>query len=469
LLLNGDGDVNTAHQLLVAAIESYPARNDPEDESLREALQTLFMVCTVGGQYELWAAFETAIARIGPRVPDDIALAWQVSADPARATGPALAQLESAIAELRDTTDPVRITRIGRVANLVDRVPGCRDALWWVVRNGREGGAVASSMAALALLSFDRVHTGDWDGADQLAEEGLAFCRTHGYAPQSAPFWLAKGMVAARRGDRDSVETLTEQMVEWALPRGARSILWRACHIRGLVALGHADFEEAYRQATTFGPPGSLPRFVPLATWSAMDLVEAAVHTGRTAEARRHVAALHELGVAAVSSRLALLVGGATAIAAPTREATQLFDEVLALPDDSWPFERARIELAYGEHLRRTRAVTAARAQLTTALDCFTRLGASSWADRANKQLRATGSGARQPDEPEPLLTPREWEIALLAATGKTNKQIGQQLSLSHRTVGAHLYRLFPKLGIGTRAALRDALHREHGYVELKT
>jgi DNA-binding CsgD family transcriptional regulator len=177
-------------------------------------------------------------------------------------------------------------------------------------------------------------------------------------------------------------------------------------------------------------------------------------------EARRHVATLHEAGVAAVSSRLALLVGGATAIAAPVDEATALFEGTLALPAAaSWPFERARIQLAYGEHLRRMRAVAAARRQLTGALDCFTWLGASSWAERTGKEMRAGRRAGRTTGSvATPHLTAQEREIAMLAATGLTNKQIGRQLSLSHRTVGGHLYRIFPKLGITSRAALRDAL-----------
>jgi DNA-binding NarL/FixJ family response regulator len=462
LLLSGDVDVDTAHQLLVAAIESYPARHDPDDEPLAEALQTLFMVCVYGGgRLELWGPFEKAVARIAPRIPDVVALGWRVSADPARVTREDLADLEAAVRSLRDETDPARIVRVARAATFVDRVSACRDALWRVVDDGRAGGAVAVAIKALALLAFDRIGTGHWDEADRLADEGLELCRVHGYSPvPSGPFWLVKGLIAARRGDRGAMRALADHMLCWAAPRNARVVLWHAFHTLGTAALGHADFEDAYRHTTRIGPPGALPRYVPLALWSAMDLVEAAVHTGRREEAHRHVAVLQESGVAAISSRIALLVGGAAAIASSGEEATRLFEDVLALPGaQTWPFERARIQLAYGEHLRRTRAITAARTHLTGASDAFTRLGAGSWAERAGKELRATGRGPGQSS----LLSAQEQEIALLAATGLTNKQIAQQLSLSHRTVGAHLYRIFPKLGIASRAALRDALEAETG------
>jgi DNA-binding CsgD family transcriptional regulator len=99
------------------------------------------------------------------------------------------------------------------------------------------------------------------------------------------------------------------------------------------------------------------------------------------------------------------------------------------------------------------------REHLAAALESFERLGAGPWADRAGKELRATGQARpRRESYDRDALTPQEHEIAGLAAAGMTNKQIGQRLYLSHRTIGAHLYRIFPKLGITTRAALRDAL-----------
>ena len=110
------------------------------------------------------------------------------------------------------------------------------------------------------------------------------------------------------------------------------------------------------------------------------------------------------------------------------------------------------MQLAYGEHLRRSRATTQSRRLFTQAFETFERLGARPWAARAAQELRATGrASARADDVAVPALTPQEQEIAMLAASGLTNKQIGKQLYLSHRTVGAHLYRVFPKLGITTR------------------
>jgi DNA-binding NarL/FixJ family response regulator len=102
---------------------------------------------------------------------------------------------------------------------------------------------------------------------------------------------------------------------------------------------------------------------------------------------------------------------------------------------------------------------TRARGHLRAAIETLDRLGARPWAVLARNELRATGvATASQPGTRAAVLTSQERQIATLAATGLTNKQISQRLCLSHRTVGAHLHRIFPKLGITSRAALRAAL-----------
>jgi DNA-binding CsgD family transcriptional regulator len=150
------------------------------------------------------------------------------------------------------------------------------------------------------------------------------------------------------------------------------------------------------------------------------------------------------------------VVKGSAAIAAPDATALALFEEAVALEGiDRWPFDLARVQLAFGERLRRLRALRHARRHLNAALEAFERLGAQPWSDRAAHELRASGQAGRPGRS---SLTPQERGIAELAAAGLTNKEIGQRLFLSHRTVSGHLHRVFPKLGITSRAALRDAL-----------
>jgi DNA-binding CsgD family transcriptional regulator len=191
-----------------------------------------------------------------------------------------------------------------------------------------------------------------------------------------------------------------------------------------------------------------------------MDFVEAAVRTGRDAEAAAHVDAMREANLAGLSSRLALVVGGSAAMAALDDSALELFQAALALPGiERWQFDYARVQLYYGERLRRRRAMKEARVQLNAAREIFERLRARPWVARASAELRATGqTKPRAGDNVLDRLTPQEFEIASLAASGLTNKQIAERLFLSHRTVGGHLHRAFPKLRVATRAALRDAL-----------
>lgn len=164
--------------------------------------------------------------------------------------------------------------------------------------------------------------------------------------------------------------------------------------------------------------------------------------------------------IRALEARKALLAGAVAALDAPDGLTAGLFEAALANPEARWwPFDLARVHLLYGEWLRRAQQITRSRHHLRTALAAFEHLGAVAWADRAAAELAATGPTRRQAEtgHPEPL-TAQELQVAELAAAGLSNKQIAARLHMSHRTVGAHLYRIFPKLGIGSRAALRDAL-----------
>ena len=460
LLLNGDGDVDTAHRLLVGAIENQASQHDADEDVLIEALHTLALVCFFGGRPELWASFDAAIARLTPPVPVALAVQSKTFPDPVRTALPVLGELDEAIRGLALEANPVQIVRIGIAADYVDRLAGCREALWRVVRDGRAGGAVTSAIDALILLYVDAFQSGRWDEAQRLADEGAMLCDTHGYRVLAWPGQWGKALLAAARGDYDVTRALTDEIVRWATPRRLGSVNAYASHARAVAALGQEDFEEAYRQAAAISPAGVLAPFVPHTLWVLMDLVEAAVRTGRHVEAAAHVAAMRDAGIGAISSRLALNVAGAAAMVAAGERAAASFDAALSITGaEQWPFDLARVHLLYGEWLRRGRSDSQARAHLGAALNTFQRLGARPWQLRASRELRAAGA-----PPPAPLgtavLSPLGREIAELAASGLTNKQIGERLHLSHRTVGAHLYQIFPILGITSRAALRDALDR---------
>jgi DNA-binding CsgD family transcriptional regulator len=458
-LISGSGDVNTAHTLLVGAIDmSEPA--DGDDTILIEALHTLLLMCFFGGRPELWEPFGSAVARLWRRPPELLALLEATFADPARDALPVLDRLDGAIAGLKDETSPARIARVAMAGAYLDRLPTCADALSRVVEHGRAGGAITSEIEALFLLGNAAFWTGEWDELADVTEEGLTLCEDHGYKLLSWPGVFLRALLAAGRGDDDTTRELAEQLAGWAAPRGLRSIQNYAWHARALAALGRGDFEEAFQQATLVSPPGTLASHVPHALWLVMDLVEAAVRTGRHVEAAAHAAAASEGNLAAISSRLALVTYASAAMAAPDGQDAAWFEKALAVPGaDRWQFDLARVQLAYGERLRRSKLTSEARDHLRAARETFQRLRARPWEVRAGNELRATGVSIGRPETLGPTsLTPQQLEIAQLAAAGLTNKEIGERLFLSHRTVGTHLYQLFPKLGITSRAALRDAL-----------
>jgi DNA-binding CsgD family transcriptional regulator len=190
-----------------------------------------------------------------------------------------------------------------------------------------------------------------------------------------------------------------------------------------------------------------------------LDVVEAGMASGHVDEARRHAEAAAAQRVHAVSPRMDMLCTAALAITDPTPDARRLFAIATGhSAASSFPFDLARISLAQGKWLRHNRDLPGARVALKRAVDLFNDLGAPPWAERASHELSLAGGSGDATADRLAGLTAQELHIAELAASGLTNKQIGAQLYLSPRTVATHLYRTFPKLGITSRAALRDAL-----------
>jgi DNA-binding CsgD family transcriptional regulator len=139
-------------------------------------------------------------------------------------------------------------------------------------------------------------------------------------------------------------------------------------------------------------------------------------------------------------------------------EAEAHFQAALATDGlDRRAFDLARTQLLYGEWLRRARRRADARTQLRRALERFERLDVAPWAERARAELRASGQTARTRD-PSTLeqLTPQEIQIASLANQGLSNQEIAARMFLSRHTVGYHLRNIYAKLGVATRAQLRQ-------------
>ncbi len=458
LMVAQDAHLADIRRLLLDALDGdVPADEDP---ALTAALQLLFYVCLMEGRPASWAAYRRLVEKRRPWRDPTLALLDRVIPDLTLVTTSALEELDTAIRGLTNAIDPGVVVRVGISAFHVDRLAECRGALSRLADDARNTRSVSQGAQAMLRLSLDDCLTGQLARAAQLAEEGLHISVTLGHREHTWPFQLCLALVASMRGDQDQVEVLTGAMLDWALDRGALLVEHHCAHVRGLAALGVGDFEAAYQHAASISPAGTLIGSTPLAVWACLDLVEAATHTGRTAEAQAHANALVESGIARLSPRLALRTAAAVAIAAPDAEAADRFDDALSVRlVDRWPFEVARVELAYGERLRRMRQSAASHDHLWSAHETFRRLDTRPWAARAIEQMRAAGHPVPQRnDRRAPTLSSRDLRIATLAAEGLTNREIGAKLFLSPRTVGARLYHIFPELGVSSRAALRDAL-----------
>jgi hypothetical protein len=283
LQLSGDGDIDTAHRLLVGAIEMQPEPYDAASETMVEALYTLGWVCYFGGRPELWAPFHRALGQLTPEVPELLALLSATFADPARTALPALGQIDAAVAALTEQTDPVWVARVGLACMFIDRLTSCRAALWRILR---AGGAVTLSLHALSLLGLDHFMTGEWDMLASLAAEHVGLCRAHNYRLLETRGMYLQAMLAAARGDDAVAKALTDQMTRWATARRVGAVLRLAAQVRTLAALTRGDFEAAYQAAVTVTPAGQLADHVPHALWLTLDLTEAAVRSGPAGQPR---------------------------------------------------------------------------------------------------------------------------------------------------------------------------------------
>jgi DNA-binding CsgD family transcriptional regulator len=266
-------------------------------------------------------------------------------------------------------------------------------------------------------------------------------------------------LVAAMRGDDPAADQFAAQAKVIADATGARHAVAYAQCSKVLAALGAGRHADAYGYAEGLFDPGDPAHHPVMSTWVIGDLAEAALHVGELAAARRRVAEVEARTGERPGTWVALALEHARALVAEPEAAGECFERALSSDLRRWPFQRARLQLAYGRWLRRQRRVAESRSLLRAARDTFDVLGCAPWGELVRQELRASGERSRRRiPAARDQLTAQELQIAQLASEGLSNREIGQRLYLSHRTVSTHLYRIFPKLGISSRAALASAL-----------
>lgn len=452
LALYRDGEVTAGHRRLLAALRDAEAITD---EALTRLVNLLLALTQYAADAELWGGTLDALDRLGDRLTAESAIYRDAWGDVAR-TGRTVRARLAAHVERLPTLEPWEVMRLAVAAYYVDGLADFRATVRSVLERERDRGAVTNAMTMQHLVFLDAFANGRWDDAAATGQEGLRLTEIHHNELFRYQFTGYLGMLAACRGDLEAARTAAATVLAWASPRRLGLLIGYAQRTTVLAALAEGDYEAAYAAAVTIGAPGAFPPYAYQAVDGLLDLVDAAVHTGRQEQARVHAQAAVRLGLAEVSPRLEAVTTAAAAMTAPDDEAAALFSATLAHPAmASVPFEEARIRLAYGMWLRRQRRATEARVELSLAADGFESLGARPWAARARAELRAAGANVKRG---QAALSAQERTIAELAAAGHSNKQIAAQLYLSPRTVGAHLYRIFPKLGITSRAGLAVAL-----------
>ena len=323
----------------------------------------------------------------------------------------------------------------------------------------RAQGRLGALTQVLVMRGWVAIALGRWASAEMLVDESGRLAGEVGQSWWRTGSLIASAALRGLRGETEIAERLVAEAEKTAIPQGLNDLICMIAFARGVTWLGAGRPAVALEHLTRVFDRND-PAFHEAARLMSITyLADAASQSGQ-----RHVAVpvLDELQALAQRTPSPTLHAGlmyARPVLAPDDAAERLYDVALGSDLRHHPFDHARLQLAYGAWLRRRRRVSESRGPLRAARQVFDALGCVPWAERARQELRASGEQSR-PRIPgaRDQLSPQELQIAQLAADGLTNREIGQKLYLSHRTVGSHLYRIFPKLDITSRAQLAARL-----------
>jgi DNA-binding CsgD family transcriptional regulator len=327
------------------------------------------------------------------------------------------------------------------------------DEAWLELASSQAELARATGTLLLLPYALDYL-AGVLTQAGELSMAALLLTEAEGLDPEvRAEFPLR---LAAWRGQASSALALYEVMTSGARARGEGCAIAAAEYDLAVLYNGLGQYELALAAAQK----ATASNDIVTSSWALYELAEAASRCGRPDVARD---AAHRLSERAIASGTRWAMGCEARSRALVEEGEAAEDlyrqaiEWLAPSRMAWYLSRAR--LSYGEWLRRQNRRVDAREQLRDAYDMFASMGAEGFADRARRELLATGENVRKRrDDTRDELTPQEEQIARLARDGRTNPEIGAELFISPRTVEWHLRKVFTKLGITSRKGLHDAL-----------
>jgi DNA-binding CsgD family transcriptional regulator len=316
------------------------------------------------------------------------------------------------------------------------------------IQLARDAGALGVLPIALNQRAGLHLYEGEFAAAASLIEEARAINEVTGsQLPPYASVGLAafRGREVEERGERAGLSLL-----QWA-----NAVLYN----------GRGRYEEALAAAER-AREDSHELVFPV--WAAVELIEAASRTGRAADAADALERLSQTTRASGSDWALGIEARSRALLSDGETAEGLYREALdRLGRTRVRTELARTHLLYGEWLRRERRRLDAREQLRTAHDLLSEMGMEAFAERARRELLATGETARKRAvETRSQLTAQEAQVARLARDGLSNPEIGARLFISPRTVQYHLHKVFAKLGIHSRTQLGRALRKDSRLVQ---
>ena len=445
--------------LLKAAKNLEPLDSTGARDAYLDAMRAVLFAGRFAEDTHLW---DVAVAARGvvwpdtPLVPDLLLRAFASLIVDGYSAGAPLAQ--QAVATLRDD-------ELSAAADLGSLALGAQLAvtLWdeaaydeltqRQVRLARETGALEALPIVLTNRAITHILAGELPAAVSLVEEIEVISEATG-----TPLPPYAAVAVAASGPPADALALIDASLQAATDRGeGAAVKWIQLEKAILCnALGRYDDALTAAESAYEGP-------VLYSTWIVSELIESAVRSGRPERAARAAEDLREMASAVRTDWVLGVDARCRALLADGEIAEDLYDRSIAhLHHTRRPVELARSHLTYGEWLRRRGRRIDARRELRAAREIFDGLGAVAFTDRATRELRATGETVQKRASDVGTctdLTERESQIARLAAEGLSNREIGQQLFISHRTVGYHLAKVFSKLDVNNRALLRDSLN----------
>jgi DNA-binding CsgD family transcriptional regulator len=326
-----------------------------------------------------------------------------------------------------------------------------------LVEVARESGALSSLTIALSGRGAVLTWCGDFAAATALAEERDAVDGVTGTQLATAHHMFLAGY---RGRPADAVLRVSATATD-AVARGEGFVVLLANWAAAVLYNGLGQYEDALAAAES----ACEETYLVVGVQTALpELIEAATRTGKSALAEEAMARLSAMTVIEGADWAAGLDARCRALVSERGEAEQWYMQAIdRLRRTPLRPDLARAQLLYGEWLRRENRRVDARQQLRVAHDTFAEMGADGFAERARRELVATGETVRKhtPNRPNDL-TPQEAHVARLARDGHRNSEIGAELFLSARTVEWHLRKVYAKLGISSRRELKDALPPAH-------